>query len=214
MNMVSCYNRFLSKPVAWLVNIIYPLAAIIITMLKKENIIFSKIPNHIFCVMITIMTMCAEIMLDGWILGGAYRKDTYNLELIKSSSKGRRFWKKILIWDAIRRVGTFFILSSLAFVTLCSDVSGEVKEYYLLFFSVTALLTFISAFVCRFFQSPFANMMCTYIGATVNIFLINLLSKANNLLVISFVVIFFALVVVGVNVVTGIKVFERSYKDE
>lgn len=214
MNMIKCYNRFLAKPIFWLINIVYPLAAIIFVVIMKEEILFSGLPKIFLGIMISTLVLSAEVLLDHWIFGGAFRKDSYNLELIKCSPKGRTYWKNVLIWDSLRRVISVFLIGILTFLFLYNNENKEIVEYEILFYFTTSFFTFLCVYVCRFFQSPLANMIFVYISLSSEVIVVWLLSQIQNMAVVVSVIVLSDLALLTANYITGMKVFERSYRDE
>lgn len=216
MNMFTCYKRFIAKPIFWFICVIYPVCAILGAYLIKNRIILASlnIPDVFIGIMICYGIFFVEVMIDNWVFGGAYVKDSFNLELIKASSKGRKFWKKALVADMLRRLVMIIVSDVVVYIVFVMKYAKEAKEYSFLLFSTSLIFTLLTVYVCRFFQSPVASFAFVYVFFSIELVVLKLLSMINKSIVISLVLLGLSVVVVFVNHYTGVRVFERSYRDE
>lgn len=110
-----------------------------------------------------------EIMADNWFLGGIQEKNSQKIDYLKTSARGMKVMRNVLVTDVARRLlscaGILGLCQGLAVLT---GVSGEREITLLTFMTVLFAAYFLSAlgvFIARFFSYLWVNMICGYIGS-------------------------------------------------
>lgn len=117
-----------------------------------------------------------EIMADNWFLGGIQEKNAIKIDYLKTSVRGMKVMKNVLIMDVARR-----FLSCAGILGLCQaiaqaaaqaaargiSVSDERRIAFLPLCMTLFTVYFLSAlgvFIARFFSYLWVNLLCGYIG--------------------------------------------------
>lgn len=114
-----------------------------------------------------------EIMADNWFLGGIQEKNSAKIDYLKTSARGMKVMKNVLIMDVARRflscAGILALCQAIAQASACgTGVSGERGIAFLPLWMTLFTVYFLSAlgvFIARFFSYLWVNLLCGYIGS-------------------------------------------------
>lgn len=220
MNILKAYNSYMSNAYKMVTYIIYPLVII-----SGIVIAYALDCDIVFCVaLLSSVCLFAEIVIDYIMFSGILSKSITPLEYIKSSSKGRAYYKKVVIAAEIRRFIYYAIFFGIVFLVGYLYDFDIVKEKEFLkvevFYIATSYLIMICAiFVARFFTSFTIYFFIGYFPSIASSVIFKSISKyldkynVDNLFLVSGIEIILCIVVTIVMIKIIYKKMEGSYYD-
>lgn len=118
-----------------------------------------------------------EILADSWFLGGIQDKNSEKIDYLRTSGKGMRIMKNVLITDAVRRflscAGILGLSQAIVWAAArVTGISGEntIAPLSLLFvLLLTYTLSALGVFLARFISYLWVNLLYGYIGSIVGL---------------------------------------------
>lgn len=167
-----------------------------------------------------------EILADNWFLGGIQDKNSEKIDYLKTSGKGMRIMKNVLITDVVRRFLSCAVILGMAqaIAQVCACAAGvseksRIAPLQVLFvLLLTYTLSALGVFLARFTSYLWVNLLYGYIGSIVGLTVgLIWISLALPGALAAGAVFFLAVLAVGISVlmvaIAMIKV-EGSYYDK
>ncbi len=124
-----------------------------------------------------LVLIFAEIFGDTFVLGGIQEKNSEKMDYLKTSPRGMKVMKSVLVMDLVRRFLAFVVifgLSGLMMLVFGATPGAEKMagpEALLLAVLLTYTLSVLGIFLSRFGSLLWINMLCAYAGAIVGLVL-------------------------------------------
>lgn len=143
------------------------LPVVLLGMQILSTIVFQGTAIHL-SVPVLIM---AEIMADSWFLGGIQEKGSEKIDYLKTSPRGMKVMKSVLVMDLVRRLlfhggilgVSWLIMRLLGTTAMAAKLAGFGE--LLLAVALTYTLSALGIFITRFTSYIWVNMLCGYVGA-------------------------------------------------
>lgn len=218
--MFKCYKAFTSFGYKLFVFLIYPLLAVagcVITQTGLFGLIHQL--NYMSCMPLISAGICIlEVMSDMFPFGGVMSKKFEVFNLLKTSERGMQAYRKVLVFDMIRRFVYVVILNVfnvvLGVVILRNEFIGEFIPTFIFFGMGTYLLCSAAIGVARFFSSVATNYVLGYIASMLDFMLVFYFSSSTLSDVANISIITVLCVVVNVVIITIYKKkMEAGYND-
>lgn len=118
-----------------------------------------------------------EILADNWFLGGIQDKNSEKMDYLKTSGKGMRIMKNVLITDVVRRFLSCAVILGMAqaIAQVCACAAGvseksRIAPLQVLFvLLLTYTLSALGVFLARFTSYLWVNLLYGYIGSIVGL---------------------------------------------
>lgn len=118
-----------------------------------------------------------EILADNWFLGGIQDKNSEKIDYLKTSGKGMRIMKNVLITDVVRRFLSCAVILGMAqaIAQVCACAAGvseksRIAPLQVLFvLLLTYTLSALGVFLARFTSYLWVNLLYGYIGSIVGL---------------------------------------------
>lgn len=222
--MFRSYNSFAPKIYKAVIWAIYPLLAIVCCILV-QNGCFGLIAEKGYHYMVSanLLYSCIaiiEVMGDYWLFSGIQSKNANHMDFLKSSKKGRKFFKDALFTDVIRRFTAIAVLSIVNMVIgtcLFDYQSGGIEEILLITAYGLCCYTFstLAVFISRYGEIWYINLGIAYAGNIVTMIAIALISIIKlPLWIWGLIYCITSIVVTILAVKVAIKKVEDSYYDQ
>lgn len=161
---IKGYLVFTSLGYRLAVFILMPLALVGLHVLSASEVGGSGPINMLLLLML-------EIVCDNWFLGGIQEKNAENLDYLKTSSRGMKVMRSVLVMDFARRfmtavtvLGICFMLDKFLFQTN-SQIEADLIFPVLVSYSLSVLGTLITRFQSYFWVNMVAGYVAAIIGA-------------------------------------------------
>lgn len=217
---MKAYGAFAPKLCKYLLYAVYPLLILLgLVILHRWNIDgLSQLGIVFFQIAAMEVMISLEVMIDNWVFGGIYSKNSNNYELLKCSVSGQNFLKQALICDQIRRNawGIIFTLVNFLLGGLIhpEGFGREVVITTLQFFAVFLLLANLGVMIGRWFDAFLANLIVIYIFDFLGLFIVFVLSFLPFAVLQSVLLLLCSVAVSVGSVWYAMKKFKESYSDE
>ncbi|MDD5934606.1 MAG: hypothetical protein PUC65_03420 [Clostridiales bacterium] len=222
--MFRSYNAFspkIYKAVMW---IIYPFLAIICCILV-QNGCFGLVTEKGYHYMVSANLLCSsiviiEVMGDYWLFSGIQSKNANHMDFLKSSKRGRQFFRDAIVSDIIRRFTVIVVLNVANLIIgtcIFNYQSGGIEGILLITTYGLCCYTFstFAVFISRYGQIWYINMGIGYIGNVVAMIAILIISTIKlPLWIWVFIYCMSSIVVTILAVKVAIKKVEDSYYDQ
>lgn len=124
-----------------------------------------------------LVLIFAEIFGDTFVLGGIQEKNSEKMDYLKTSPRGMKVMKSVLIMDLLRRFLSCVVIFGLSRVSMwvfgATPGSERLAGPGVLLLAVLLTYTFsvLGIFLSRFGSLLWINMLCAYAGAIVGLVL-------------------------------------------
>ncbi len=143
------------------------LPAVLLGIQIFSSVVFQGTAIH-FSVAALIMV---EIMADNWFLGGIQEKGSEKIDYLKTSPRGMKIMRNVLVMDLMRRLlyhgGILGVSWLLTRIFGTSAEAGKMAGFgtLLLAVAMTYALSAAGIFIARFTSYMWVNLLCGYAGA-------------------------------------------------
>lgn len=134
--------------------------------------VFSAVVFRGTAIPVFVMTLVmVEIMADNWLLGGIQEKGSEKIDYLKTSPRGMKVMRSVLVMDLVRRFVFYVVLFGLSWLITGIFGAGNgagglaALEALLLAVVLTYALSALGIFIARFTSYLWVNMLCGYVGA-------------------------------------------------
>lgn len=208
---IKSYQVFTSFGYRMVIYVLMPL------LLVAFQLFFLKVMGSSGIPAIIMVLILAEIVADNWFLGGIQEKDAEKIDYLKTSSRGMKVMKSVLVLDFVRRLiaaaGIFGVCNLLSRVVCGED---DFQSMGILLFSVLVSysLSVLGTFIARFGSYLWTTVLTGYFASVAGLECCILVMLGVSVVMLN---ILFGVLGAGVTVVAvkiAIKKVEEGYYDK